>query len=235
MEGAANLNNMSGGDGSVSFFKHVFNFDEDTKCQLMNLSQYSLTALVPVVILNKTIQSVIPEADDSKKSLEILAEVVGQVVIMFTAMVFIDRIITYIPTFSKTKYQEMNLFNIIIGFLVIVLSLQTKLGEKINILLDRLVDRWGGNDTNKSGKNKNNSQQQAQTHQPSQADILDTQHMMQSPQLGGSAMSSQQVTDFNSMYQGAPNGGGNVSNGNLIPQQMEPMAANDGFAAFSGF
>ena len=126
-------------------------------------------------------------------------------------MVFIDRIITYIPTFSKTKYQEMNLFNIIIGFLVIVLSLQTKLGEKINILLDRLVDRWGGSEPKNNGKDKNNSQQQGQTHQPSQADILDTQHMMQSPQLGGSAMSSQQVTDFNSMYQGAPNGGGNVS------------------------
>ena len=230
----ANLNNMSGGDGSVSFFKHVFNFDEDTKCQLMNVSQYSLTALVPVVILNKTIQSVIPEADDSKKSLEILAEVVGQVVIMFTAMIFIDRVITYIPTFSKTKYQEMNLFNIIIGFLVIVLSLQTKLGEKINILLDRLVDRWGGAET-KKGKDKNNSQQQGQTHQPSQADILDTQNMMQNPQYGGSAMSSQQVNDFNSMYQGQPNGQGNVSNGNFIPQQMEPSAANDGFGAFTSF
>ena len=232
MEGA-NLNNMSGGDGSVSFFKHVFNFDEDTKCQLMNLSQYSLTALVPIVVLNKTIQNVIPEADDSKKSLEILAEVAGQVVLMFTAMFFIDRIITYIPTFSKTKYQEMNLFNIIIGFLVIVLSLQTKLGEKINILLDRLVDRWGGAETKNNGKDKN-GQQQAQTHQPSQADILDTQHMMQNPQYGGSAMSSQQVNDFNSMYQGQPNGG-NISNGNLIPQQMEPAAANDGFGAFTSF
>ena len=58
---------------------------------------------------------------------------------------------------------------------------------------------------------------------------------MQNPQLGGSAMSSQQVNDFNSMYQGGANGGGNVSNGNLIPQQMEPMAANDGYGAFTSF
>ena len=76
--------NMSGGDGSVSFFKHVFNFDEDTKTQIMNISQYAVTAIIPIVLLNKTIQNVIPEADDSKKSLEILAEVVGQIVIMFT-------------------------------------------------------------------------------------------------------------------------------------------------------
>ena len=33
MEGNSNMN---GGDGSVSFFKHVFNFDEDTKMTFMN-------------------------------------------------------------------------------------------------------------------------------------------------------------------------------------------------------
>ena len=224
---------MNGGDGSVSFFNHVFNFDEDTKCQLMNLSQYAVTAIVPVLILNKTIQNVVPEADDEKRSFEILAEVVGQVVLMFTAMFFIDRIITFIPTFSKTKYQEMNLFNIIIGFLVIVLSLQTKLGEKVNILLDRLIDRWGGADAKQEKQNGN--QNGHQTHQPSQADILDTQRMMQQPQIGGSVMSSQQVNDFNSMYQGGGNGG-NVNNGNFVPPPpMEPAAANDGFGAFSSF
>ena len=228
MEGVES--SMSGGDGSVSFFKHVFNFDEDTKCQLMNLSQYAVMAIVPVVMLNKTIQNVILEADDEKGNVEILAEVVGQVVLMFTAMFFIDRI----PTFSKTKYQEMNLFNIIVGFLVIVLSLQTKLGEKVNILLDRLVDRWGGAVSKKEEVTSNNVQQGNQTHQPSQADILDTQRMMQQPQVGGSAMSSQQVNDFNSMYQGGGNGA--VSNGNFVPTAtMETSAANDGFGAFSSF
>ena len=222
---------MSGGDGSVSFFKHVFNFDEDTKTQIMNISQYAVTAIIPIVLLNKTIQNVIPEADDSKKSLEILAEVVGQIVIMFTSMFFIDRVITYIPTFSKTKYQEMNLFNIIIGFLVIILSLQTKLGEKVNILLDRLVDRWGGADNEKSKKQEKNTAQK-QTHQPSQADVLDTQQMMRQPQMD-SSISNQQIHDFNSMYQGGGNGG--VNTNNFAQSTMEPTAANDGYGAFSSF
>ena len=52
---------------SVSFFQHVFNFDDDTKSELLNISQYSLLAVVPVVALNKTIQKFIPEADDDKK------------------------------------------------------------------------------------------------------------------------------------------------------------------------
>ena len=93
---------MNGGDGSVSFFNHVFNFDEDTKCQLMNLSQYAVTAIVPVLVLNKTIQNFVPEADDEKRSFEILAEVVGLVVLMFTSMFFIHRIISFIPNTLST-------------------------------------------------------------------------------------------------------------------------------------
>ena len=220
---------------SVSFFKHVFNFDDDTKSELLNISQYSLLSLVPVLMLNKTIQSVIPEADDSKRSFEILAEVIGQVVMMFTSIFFINRVITFIPTYSKVKYQEMNLFNIILGFLVIVLSLQTKLGEKVNILLDRLVDRWGGssetNNQKKQGVQQGQKPGNAQVHQPSQADYIDTQNMLTQPQMNTPSMSNQQVTDFNSMYQG---GGGD--SGNIVPSPpTEPAAANDGYAVFSNF
>ena len=220
---------------SVSFFKHVFNFDDDSKAELLNISQYSLLSLVPVLMLNKTIQNVVPEADDSKRSFEILAEVVGQVVMMFTSIFFINRVITFIPTYSKVKYQEMNLFSTILGFLVIVLSLQTKLGEKVNILLDRLVDRWGGssetNNKKKQGVQQGQKPGNPQVHQPSQADYIDTQNMLTQPQMNTPSMSNQQVTDFNSMYQG---GGGD--NGNFVPPPpMEPAAANDGFAAFSSF
>ena len=220
---------------SVSFFKHVFNFDDDSKAELLNISQYSLLSLVPVLMLNKTIQTVVPEADDSKRSFEMLAEVVGQVVMMFTSIFFINRVITFIPTYSKVKYQEMNLFSTILGFLVIVLSLQTKLGEKVNILLDRLVDRWGGssetNNQKKQGTQQGQKPGNPQVHQPSQADYIDTQNMLTQPQMNTPSMSNQQVTDFNSMYQG---GGGD--NGNFVPPPpMEPAAANDGFAAFSSF
>ena len=31
---------------SVSFFQHVFNFDDDTKSELLNVSQYALLAVV---------------------------------------------------------------------------------------------------------------------------------------------------------------------------------------------
>ena len=71
-----------------------------------------------------------PEADDEKGNFEILAEIVGQVVIMFMGILLIHRIITFIPTYSGEKYGDFAITNIILAVLVIILSLQTKLGRE---------------------------------------------------------------------------------------------------------
>jgi hypothetical protein len=42
-----------------SFFKHVFNFDKDTKADLLNIVQYSSLAIIPVIGLNKLMQKYI--------------------------------------------------------------------------------------------------------------------------------------------------------------------------------
>ena len=63
------------GSGKGGFFKHVFNFDEDSKAEMLNIVQYSVLALIPVVIFNKIMQRFVPEADDEKGSMEIVAEV----------------------------------------------------------------------------------------------------------------------------------------------------------------
>jgi hypothetical protein len=101
-------------------------------------------AIIPIVILNKMIQRFIPDADPEKSSLEILAEVVIQVSIMFCGIVFIHRLITYFPTFSGIKYDNLVLTNVVLAFLMIILSIQTKLGIKINILYDDVMDMWNG-------------------------------------------------------------------------------------------
>ena len=62
-------------DDSKSFLKHVFNFDDDSKSEILNIIQYSIIALIPIIILNKTTSKYDPEADDKKSSLEISAEI----------------------------------------------------------------------------------------------------------------------------------------------------------------
>lgn len=121
------------------FISHVFNFDNKSKNELTNIIQYSILAIFPIVILNKTIQRFIPEADETKGSIEVLIEIILQLGLIFVGMFFIHRIITYIPTYSESKYENISIINNIISFLIIILSLQTKLGEKMNIIIDRIL------------------------------------------------------------------------------------------------
>lgn len=147
---------MDNSDESPTFFKHVFNFDDDSKSTLLNLMQYSLISIIPIVILNKSMQKYIPEADDTKSSLEITAEVIIQVVVMFLGLFLIHRIVTFVPTYSGAKYPEMHVIYIVLAVLMITLSLQTKLGEKISLLVDRSLELWNGKSDNTKTKKGNN-------------------------------------------------------------------------------
>jgi hypothetical protein len=153
-----------------TFINHVFDSSDEGKAEILNVIQYSLTAILPIVMLNKTIQKFVPEADVEKSSLELLAEIFIQIVVMFIGVVLIHRVITYFPTYSGYKYEAFNLTTVILAFLVIVLSLQTKLGIKVNILVDRAYELWNGPGAEKK---KPVRKETMQNHQPSQADSLD--------------------------------------------------------------
>jgi hypothetical protein len=139
------------------FFKYVFNFDEESKEEMCNIIQYAILALIPTIILNKAMQKFVPEADEEKGNVEILAEIIIQIIVMFLGIMLIQRIITYIPTYSGIKYAESNVTNIILPVLLITLSLQTKLGEKVSILVDRITELWEGEDKKSKDKKKNKS------------------------------------------------------------------------------
>jgi hypothetical protein len=54
--------------------------------------------LIPVVVLNKTMAKYIPEADENKGTLEVVAEVLIQVISMFMGLLVIHRLVTFVPT-----------------------------------------------------------------------------------------------------------------------------------------
>jgi hypothetical protein len=114
----------SSDDSKKGFFKYVFNFDDDSKGDILNIIQYSMIAIIPVVILNKTLAKYVPEADDKKGSLEIVAELIIQIIVMFLGLFIINRIIVYIPTYSGYKYPDFHIVYIILAILMITLSFQ---------------------------------------------------------------------------------------------------------------
>jgi hypothetical protein len=213
-------------NGKPGFFKHVFNFNDDSKSDMLNIVQYAAIALVPVIIMNKVMQRFVPEADDEKGNVEILAEILGQVFIMFIGILIIHRIITFIPTYSGVKYANFDVTSIILAMLVIILSLQTKLGEKVSIIVDRIMELWEGP---KDSKKKKKGQGNVKVSQPiSQGQsAIATAPMMTSP--GTTSINSlpptQQQPDYNNMYQQDSNPLVGAATPGM--EGMGVMAAND--------
>ena len=168
-----------------SFVSHVFSTTDEDKGELLNVIQYSLMGVIPVVIMNKLIQRFIPEADPDKSTLELLAEIAIQLVVIFGSLIFIHRMITYMPSYSGFKYERLTLTNVVLAFLVIVLSIQSKIGIKANILVDRVYEMWNGPEVHeKDAKGGVRVRQAVARHAPSQADHLDSgamQHDMFPP------------------------------------------------------
>jgi len=155
-----------------SFLSHVFSMTEESNAEILNVIQYASMGVVPIVVLNKIIQRFIPEADPEKSSLEILIEVFIQLTIMFCGIILIHRMINYMPTYSGFKYEDLALTNVILTFLIVVLSIQTKLGIKVNILFDRANELWNG-PTDDNYNAKKGKRRAVSSHTTSQADYYD--------------------------------------------------------------
>jgi len=209
-----------------TFFSHVFSTTEEGKAEVLNVIQYSLMGVIPVVILNKLIQRFIPEADPEKSSLELLAEIFIQLVVMFSGIIIIHRIITYMPTYSGFKYENLMLTNVILAFLIIVLSIQTKLGIKVNILVDRTYELWNGSDSDDKKtvvKNGVRVSKPVSKHTVSQADYLDNSGIQSGMFPPAPVATTKQSSVMDSYDHMMPSRGGGGADYGLL---SGPMAAN---------
>lgn len=165
-------------DEKKTFLSHVFSTDDESKGEMINIVQYSFLAIIPVLVLNKIMNRFIPDADPDKSSIELLVEICIQLLIIFIGILLIHRMITFFPTYSGFKYENINLTGIILAFLVIVFSIQSKLGLKANILADRAYELYNGpyenfdNEQNSKQKNQNKVQNFT-SHSSSRGDHLD--------------------------------------------------------------
>jgi len=220
-----------GGSSKLSpsgFFNYVFNFDSDNKAILLNMFQYIISALIPVIILLKLIKEYIPEDDDKKESIELIIEIIIQLGVLFIGMYLIDKIIRYFPTYSNVPYTKYNEISFIIPTLVLIMTMQTKLGSKINILYDRILEMWNGKNQSKGGNNQVNIRvSQPGIHQVSRADSLDNtiipQRVNQLPIQNNISLIDSLPNMMNS------SSGNNMQNQamqNAFMDSMEPMAAN---------
>ena len=246
-------------DSKKNFFKHVFNFNDDSKSDMLNICQYSIIALIPVVLLNKVMQKYVPEAEDTKSSLEVLAEIIIQIFGMFFGLLMVHRIITFVPTYSGVNYPDFNIVFIILAVLMITLSLQTKLGEKVSILVERINELWNGKPSTKtktvtvngkqvtvkvsqpiSGQNQgqgySQTSNQSAMNQAMYSDGTSINSLPADSSMPAQQIPTQQMPNYNNMYRQDTTplvGAASPTMGEGF--MNEPMAANDGMgSAFGG-
>lgn len=222
-----------------SFLEHLFNFDGDSKGEMMNIIQYTVLSIIPIILLVKGVAKLIPKVDEDNSSFVMGAEILGQAILIFLGMLLIHRIVTYFPTYSKKVYAPLHVTNLIVVFLVIAASFQTRIGEKTNILIDRLFDVIEGRSAitkeDETKKGKPHVNQNIPQHQASRADVMPgTTHITQ---LHGNEVSSaphnqaggHHGQDFNSMFAGPNNPMVSAQTPGMAGQEgftSEPMAAN---------
>ena len=235
--------------------KHIFKFDDETISNLMNLAQYTVLAVIPVAILQNISEKVFPEYDASKGTMELLAEILGQSLMACIGLFFIHRVITAVPTFSGTAMGDINLFSIIVVFLLSSFMFDGKVEKKFKAISNRMMDLWEGKSEEDTNNKKNKQQHQQQggnrvsvsqpisrggmpTHSPSRADYLNSPNaQMSATQMLPPPQQQQQQAPQQTPPMGATGGGAGAgmqeSYSNL---PLEPAAYNSGggsgFAAF---
>ena len=212
----------------MNFINYLLTLDKENKKDILNIIQYTILGIIPIILILKAVKHFVPEEDESKGNLEIILESLGQIIFMIIALWFTDRLIRYFNTYSGKEYQSFNSINFILPFLLIISTMQTKLGSKLNILVERTINLWKQNNGN---TNQKNIMPPISNNEPLDKNVsLDTAKLLPSNKELTN-IPEQNNPDFNNMYENTINPLQEAAS----PKQEEPMAANDSGTMFGSW
>jgi hypothetical protein len=205
-----------GGLAKESLMSYMFSLSTSEKCELMNLLQYMLLAIIPVVILLKLMKSYMPPENSQKASIEILIEVILQFSFIFLVFWFIHKLILFIPTYSASPYPKINMIQIIIPVIFLIISMKTSLSEKLSILLDRTMVAIG-----LSKENMEDDEDPKKKKKQTTGGLNPATNFLPNPQNTSVETNQMQTPQFQQIYN-APQAVNTAQFG-----MNEPMASND--------
>jgi hypothetical protein len=136
------------------FFTYVFKLSKFKQEDLMNIVQYTLLSIVPVILFVYFTKKYFPSLEESDSSLYIFTVTVIELIFMIIGIFFIDRIINYIPTYSGKYYETINLTTIVVIFVLFMLITETGFKKRTLVMLERfdkfffiddaLIRKFGG-------------------------------------------------------------------------------------------
>lgn len=125
-----------------AFGEHVFDASFQGRKELMNTLQYGFLAAAFLMPVLAGIDAVVPEVNFHTHTVLLLFEIAAQLLLQMLAMIFVHRVVTFVPTFSGVQHSPVALSGALIPFLIIMFSLHTKLSAKATIVGDRWRHYW---------------------------------------------------------------------------------------------
>ena len=215
-----------GGASQGSFISYMFSMSDGEKVELINMFQYIILAIIPIILIVRLMKTYIPPVNNKKGSAEVAIELIVQLVILVSFFFLIHKLILFIPTYTKQNYPSIQFFPILLPLLFILFTLDKNMGEKAQILLQRGLVLIGINKENFEGADlEEEEKNQAQVSQSVSGQVVGQQ--MMPPQMSNPVMMEPPVRKSD----------------NQQPQQyqqhhqygiQEPAAAND-FGGYSAF
>jgi len=216
---------LIGGNNGSSFISYMFSLSEGEKVEIINMLQYIILAIIPILLVNKLITTYLPLVDRSKSSIELTTEIVIHLVLLFTFIFFIHKLILFIPTYTKNPYPTINFLPVILPLLIVLFSLDKNLNEKSTMLMNKLFVLVGINKENFE-EEEECPDKKKKKREPSQSGM----NLMAPPQLP-----NQSTMNYDHSIHESPSKKSDCDQGQAygIPYMNEPVAANEiGFTAF---
>jgi hypothetical protein len=212
-----------GGSTQGSFVSYMFSMTDGEKVELINMFQYIILAIIPIILIVKLMKNYIPPVNSTKGSVEVAVELIVQLVVLVSFFFLIHKLILFIPTYTKQNYPSIQFFPILLPLLFILFTLDKNMGEKGQLLLQRGLVLLGINKENFEGADlEEEEQKQGQVTQSVSSQVCGQQ--MLPPQMSNPVMIEPPVRKTDKQ--------------NPQYQQygiQEPSAANDFGGGYSAF
>lgn len=212
-----------GGSTQGSFVSYMFSMTDGEKVELINMFQYIILAIIPVILIVRLMKTYIPPVNNRKGSAEVAVELIVQLVVLVSFFFLIHKLILFIPTYTKQNYPSIQFFPVLLPLLFILFTLDKNMGEKAQLLLQRGLVLIGINKENFEGADlEEEEKNQAYVSKNVSSQVIEQQ--MMPPQMSNPVMMEPPVRKTDKQN----------------PQQyqqygiQEPAAAND-FGGYSAF
>ena len=214
-----------------NILSYMFSFSSEHKAEMLNMIQYSLLVIIPVLLMNKGIGELFSDGTDEKTTIELSMEVIAQLFIIVSSIFLIHKFVVYFPTYSEVPYAKINMISVIFIIIIVLFTFQTNINNKTQHIFDNIYSNITNKQSNERPFLSQNTEIIPQLIQPVQ-ETRDIPNIQNRPQLQPQSQTTQLQQPNQSQMQTQPMMSSSLTH--TQPERQELPNYDSFFETFSG-